>query len=259
MRSALFILIGSALLAVGLPAASGLSVADLQQQLTAGGKTTVIDIRNPLAYMQEHIPGAINIPAILCPRKNLPRLGSVAVYGDGLGNDAAETAAATALAQKPGINVEVLEGGFAAWKSSQGMTTRGPGFKREALNYITYAHLKTANADGLILVDLRKPAPAGAQAMTDLNVEFPGRRQAKSASEKAKSGSGAPPLLVLIDSGDGSAEAQARLLKAGGMHRYVILAGGEMILSRHGQGGLQRGAPGTGLSSQIPNPPGAVK
>jgi len=220
---------------------------------------TVIDIRSPLAYRQEHIPGAINVPASVCPYKKLPPLGPVAICGEGLGDDAAETTAAAALSQKPGLKVEILEGGFAAWKSSQGVTTRGSGFKRESLNYISYARLKSAKADSLVLVDLRKPASATAQAMTDLNAEFPGRRQAKSAPEAAKSGSGAPPLLVLIDNGDGSAEEQARRLTAGGNHRYVILTGGEMILSQHGQRGFQRGAPGAGLTSQNPSAPGAPK
>ncbi len=244
MRRTLFILIGfPALLAIGLLPASGLTVAGLQAQLAGGGKITVIDTRSPLAFGQEHIPGAINIPASLCPHKNLPPLGQVVVYGDGLGSGAVEAAAA-ALAEKPGLKVEVLEGGFAAWKGSQGLTTRGTGMKQETFNYISYAHLKAAKADSAVLLDLRKPSFSAPQGLTDLNAEFPGMRRARSAEEAWRGATGAPPLLVLIDSGDGTAETLARHLKAGGTHSYVILAGGELILSRHGQAGLQRHAPG---------------
>jgi rhodanese-related sulfurtransferase len=244
MRRTLFILIGfPALLAVGLLPASALTVAGLQEQLAGGGKITVIDTRSPLAFGQEHIPGAINIPASLCPHKNLPPLGQVVVYGDGLGSGAVEAAAA-ALAEKPGLKVEVLEGGFAAWKSSQSLTTRGTGMKQETFNYISYAHLKASKADGVVLLDVRKPAPSAPRALTDLSVEFPGMRQARSRAEAMRNAAGAPPLVVLIDSGDGTAEAEAHKLKAAGTHTYVILAGGELILSRHGQAGLQRNAPG---------------
>jgi rhodanese-related sulfurtransferase len=256
MRRILFILIGFPL-AVGLLPASGLTVAGLQEQLAGGGKITVIDIRSPLAYGQEHIPGAINIPASLCPHKNLPPLGQVVVCGDGLGENAVEAAAA-ALAKKPGLKVEVLEGGFAAWKSSQSMTTRGAGMKRETFNYITYTHLKAAKADAVVLLDLRKPALSSPQGLTDLKAEFPGLRQARSREELARSGSGAPSLVVLIDNGDGTAEKEARLLKAGGTHNYVILAGGELILSRKGQAGLQRKAPGSARVPQTPSAPGGA-
>ena len=259
MRRTLFILIGiAALLAVEQPPVSALTVAALRDQLAAGGKITVVDIRSPLAFAQEHIPGAINIPASLCPLKKLPPLGPVAVCGDGLGAEAVEAAAA-ALAKKPGLKVEVLEGGFAAWKSSQGLTTRGAGLKRETFNYISYARLKAAKADGVVLLDLRKPDASASQALTDLNAEFPGMRQARSRAEALGSASGAPPLVVLIDNGDGTAEAEARLLKAGGTYRCVILAGGELILSRKGQAGLKRNAPGAVLTPGKPSPSGAAK
>ncbi len=58
----------------------------------------------------------------------------------------------------------------------------------------------------------------------------------------SRTSAAAPPLIVLVDDGDGTAEAQARQLKAAGTHNFVILAGGEAILARHGQAGLQRTA-----------------
>jgi rhodanese-related sulfurtransferase len=247
---------------------SGMTVADLQKQLAGGEKVTVIDVRSPSLFARGHVPGAINIPASLCPQKKLPPLGKVVICGEGLGRDATDNAAA-ALAAKPGITVEILVGGFAAWENEHSPTTRTRGLEPEALNYITYAQLKAAKVDDLVLIDLRKnplqqresvtgsAAPAS-QPLTDLNQEFPGARLAKSAFDLAQSrqnqagGSASPPLFVLIDSGDGTAQAMARTLKANGMNRYAILAGGELILARHGQAGLQRGSSGSRLLNQNP-------
>lgn len=229
------------MLGLGFSQAAALGVAELQKQLAAGARVTVVDIRSPLAYAEEHIPGAINIPASLCPLKQLPPLGKVVVCGDGLGTENVEAAAA-ALAAKPGLQVEILDGGFAVWKNSRSVTTRGAGFKRESLNYISYAHLKAVKPGRAILYDLRKPARAASPALTDLNTEFPGLKQARSRTEVAQKAAAAPSLVVLIDNGDGVAEEEARRLKISGMHNYVILAGGEMILARHGKAGLQRNA-----------------
>jgi rhodanese-related sulfurtransferase len=235
-------------------AAAGMTVADLQKQLAGGAKITVIDVRSPELYSQAHIPGAINIPASLCPLKKLPPLGKVVVYGDGLGREAVSMVddAAAALGRKPGITADVLQGGFATWESAQGLTTRAAGMKSETFNYITYAEVKAANAGEVVLVDLRKPpgtahpllaagTNAPSQPLTDLSQEFPGLHLANSVREaSALAGSGVPALMILIDSADGTAQQAARSLKAGGARRYAILAGGELILARHGQPGLQR-------------------
>ncbi|MGA2658093.1 MAG: rhodanese-like domain-containing protein [Verrucomicrobiota bacterium] len=237
------------------PDARATTAAHLREELAAGAKVVLIDVRIPTAFAQGHLPGAINIPASLCSQKRLPPLGRVVVYDDGLGRQNSESlqAAAAALAQKPGITVDILEGGFAAWESAHGLTTRGRGIHHETLNYITYAQLKANKASDVVLVDLRKktPAPpsssspqalaAAPEPLTDLGREFPGMTLAKSAADQAlNSGGDARPLIVLIDSADGSAEAAARLLKAGGSRRYAILAGGELSLARKGQAGLQR-------------------
>jgi len=238
-------------------AADGMTVAELQQKLDKGAKLTVIDIRSPTLFARGHIPGAINVPASLCEQKKLPPLGTVIVCDEGLGRDASGTAV-QALAAKPGITVQVLEGGFAAWESAQGITSGGRGVQPEAANYITYAQLKAAKPEELVLVDLRKQPPrtqslatngaAAAPPLTDLNKEFPGMRVTQSAigTTPAPAGKspGPPPLLVLIDNGDGTAQVMARTLKANGTKRFVILAGGELILARHGQSGLQRSGGG---------------
>ena len=247
----------------GSIAAQAITVAGLQAQLAKGEKPTVIDIRSPERFAQGHIPGAINVPASLWPHKRLPPLGRVVVCGEGLGRN--DAAAAAALGAKPGITAEILEGGFAAWESAHAPDTRKQGLSAEALNYVSYAELKAASANDVVLVDLRRPAaPVHAvssapsattnQPLTDLAQEFPGARRVQLgrvgtiANANPGGGSGTPPLLVLIDSGDGSAQAIARRLKASGVRRYAILAGGELTLARHGQPGLQR----TGSHTTLP-------
>ena len=249
MQRTFFLLTGPAvILALGLLTAQGLTVSALKKQLAQGARITVVDIRSPLAYAQEHIPGAINIPASLCPLKKLPPLGQVVIYGAGLEIDDI-TGAAAALAAKPGLKVEILEGGFAGWKNTEALTTRGVGLKRESFNYIAYARLKATKHDGIVLYDMRKRVSTASPALTDLKEEFPGMRMAKSRFEALQNPSSGSSVIVLIDSGDGTAEQEARLLKIGGRHDYVILAGGELILSRHGQAGLQRNSASTAVSS----------
>jgi rhodanese-related sulfurtransferase len=246
----------------GSLSAGTISVAALQSELAAGGKLTVIDLRQSTFYAADHIPGAINIPATLCPLKNLPPLGKVVVYGDGLGPRglADFQKAVTALSQKPGITVDVLSGGYAAWQSAHELTTAGRGVKPEKFNYITYGELQAADPAGVMLVDLRKPTKEvlkNAPALTDLSREFPGRRSTHSASAQAGGGSGSTSLMVLIDSGDGSSEATARLLKAQGIRNYVILIGGELTIQRKGKPGLERGGGGvSGTGNQHRNTPG---
>lgn len=271
MRRKTFILTAGAMgifLLCGSISADGVTVADLQKRLSQGEKLTVIDVRSTPQFQQDHIPGAINVPAQLCPQKHLPPLGKVVVYDAGLGLTQPDSAAA-ALAAKPGITVEILEGGFAAWEASQAVTTRGAGMKSEKYNYISYADLKGAKPDEILLVDLREtPAAASKtspstvqtnQPLTDLSLEFPNLRQKKATSglrslAQTTKQDGAPPLLVLIDNGDGKAQKMAQELKAQGVKRYTILAGGELILARHGQAGLERNSPGHPQLRQITNP-----
>jgi rhodanese-related sulfurtransferase len=215
-----------------------ITVADLNGRLAHKDKITIVDVRMTSLFAQGHIVGAVNIPAALCPAKHLPPLGEVVVYSDGLIGDA--SSAAAALNAKPGIKADVLEGGFAAWQTANGLTTRPHGLTKERPNYITYAQLKAAKGSDIVLVDLRKQSHAKAdKPLTDLSTEFPGLRQAQSPFS-VKGSVGAAPLLVLIDQGDGTSEKMARILKNGGVKRYTILAGGDLILSRHGKKGLDR-------------------
>ena len=251
-------------------AGAGITVTELQVQLTNRPvKVTVIDVRTPALFTRSHIPGAINIPASLCAQKNLPPLGRVVVCGEGLGRDKTDAAAA-ALAAKPGISVDVLEGGFAAWESQPTLTTGPGGMQPEAPRYISYAELKAAKPADTLLVDLRRRPAAAPQALgagateagrgplTDLAQEFPGLRSTLApfdASRRLAAGPSATlPLLVLIDDGDGAAETIARALRGNGVKRCVILMGGEIILARHGQRGLQRSGSAAHLPNQTPPP-----
>lgn len=231
--------------------AFAISPAQVQKLLDSGEKITFIDVRLNVLFQRGHVPAAINIPAQLIPEKQLPPLGHVVVYDGGRGEDAAALAVG-ALNAKSGITAEVLDGGYAAWEMAQAATTKPRGVAPEEMPLITYDQLKNTKSSDVVLVDLRQSkavahiagGEAAAPTLTDLTTEFPSARVVHSpfeASPVHASVAGAtPPLLVLIDNGDGSAKNTARALKANGITRFVILAGGEKILSVHGQAGLQR-------------------
>ena len=241
-----------------------ITVGDLQKELAGTPRLTLIDLRSPLLFAQGHIVGAINVPASLCAHRSLPPLGKVIAYDGGLGKETTE-AAVRALAAKPGLTVDVLEGGFAAWETARAQSTRMKGVQREKPNYISYAELKSLAASDVVLVDLRSttqaPAPAMKtaiavdQPLTDLAQEFPGRKVSRSPFElpapeaKSSAPESTPPLLVLIDHGDGVSEGMARTLEANGTKRYVILTGGELVLARQGQPGKQRSSPASHVTA----------
>ena len=231
--------------------APAITPIEVQRSLDKGASITFVDVRSLTAYKEGHIPNAISIPASLVSRKELPPLGTVVVYDDGLGTDTA-SAAVTALNQKAGISAQVLDGGLAAWESSHSVTTHSRGLSPEALPLITYDKLKRTQSNNVVLVDLRGGATAktsvkalAATTTSDLAAEFPGARVTKSpfqipAAKVLAVGPTTPPLLVLIDDGDGSAQQMARTLKANGVKRFVILAGGDEMIQRQGQSGSDR-------------------
>lgn len=222
-----------------------ISPSELQKQMADGAKLTIIDIRSTDEFATSHLPGAINVPAAVIAARKLPPLGRVVVYDGGLGNDKLAPAL-SALRAKPGITAEALEGGLAGWMSLNGDTTAGRGLEQHTPQMITYQQLKTNHVDDIVLVDLRNASSAKGAKNTprvDLQSEFPQARVTRSpfqARSKSGAAGAAPPLLVLIDKGDGAAETMARALKANGITRYAILAGGEQIIERKGQAGLQR-------------------
>ena len=246
---------GAALLACA--SALAITPEELQREVADGKAPTIIDVRTVEVFKAGHVPNSINIPATLVPQKSLPRLGRVVVYGDGFGDS--EQKALAALNAKPGVQAELLEGGYSAWEAAQGTTTGNRGLNPEKLQYVTYQQLQDTTSN-VVLVDLRKEAKPklGAASvktgdngnasvtLSDLTQAFPGKPITKSAHKPegqlgAKSvGAANQPILVLIDNADGTAQETARQLRAQGNSRVVILAGGETTVARQGQRGLQR-------------------
>lgn len=242
------------LLVAGVCAASGaahaLTAAELRGLLERREAVTVIDVRGARDYAQGHLPGALHLPAELAAQKRLPPLGRVVVVGDGVRGDEARRALA-ALNAKPGIRAELLEGGFPAWEGEGGASTRSPGLAAEQPRFLSYQELQAVAADtpDLVLVDLRR----GTGPLTALESRFPGVPSHRPEPVTADAGGedmaisslveGSRPakkLLVLVDdgAGDGTAEAVARRLKAAGVGRVAILAGGEDSLRRAGRTGV---------------------
>ncbi len=176
-----------------------LDAESAQELKTKRASVTFIDVRDSTSFREAHIPGAINVPAAVCPTKGLPPLGRVVVYGDGL--DIAEAMQAAAdLDAKTGIEAELLEGGFSRWEALGFATTREPGLKKEEAPMITYEKLHqiaAANPD-LVLVDLRRPQRGS--ELTDLRQEFPQIPAVKSALADADATRSAhSKIYVLID------------------------------------------------------------
>jgi rhodanese-related sulfurtransferase len=253
----------------------GLAVTaeDLSRMLEEEGNITLVDTRYKNDYANNHIQGAINIPARACRLKNLPPLGRIIVYGDGV-DTASAAQAAFFLNQKPGITAEILEGGLGRWETLQYPMSVKRGMTREELPAITYDSLTSVykkNTD-LIFVDLRrfpegttdvrqtsqyketKTSVTQSGNFTDISEQFPGATivsslpvsgsktasGARSIQSRIPSSDSGSHCYVLIDNCDGTAEKTARRMKARGIHRFVILTGGEKILSRKGKSGIQR-------------------
>jgi rhodanese-related sulfurtransferase len=239
---------------------------ELQQAIAQGEEVTVIDIRGTAEFQKGHIPGALNVPAALVPEKTLPRLGRVVVCDEGLGREGLAQAVA-ALNLKPGIIAEALTGGLASWEAARGLTTRLPGAQPEEFRFISYEQLQRSDFTDLVLVDLRPPRPQARQGLTDssaptvppltdLSQAFPAALVTRSPFKLPQSRqsdaqrAGQPPLLVLIDDDNQAAAEMARTLKANGLRRVVILAGGEAILARGGRPGLGRSS----ATVEVPSP-----
>lgn len=256
-------IIGLLLIGLTLSASNGITPAELKKRIDAGEKITIVDVRHTEIYQQGHIPGAINIPSAICDQKRAPGNGLIVVYDGGLGEDLARSAVQK-LKTNQGARIEVLEGGFAGWETFVGLTTKQAGAKREETPYITYETLKKIQSADTVIVDLREPSKKQSNALagnqtqpqeqfTDLQSEFPKAKVVRSpfaggVSKKSLSAVQYSPLYVLVDKGDGKAQEMARMLKANGINRYVILAGGEKILERQGKAGLQR----SGSSFTVP-------
>jgi len=227
-----------------ITSAHAVSVDELNDMLNAGGKpVTIIDIRVNSSYQKGHILNAINIPASIIERKQLPPLGDIYVYGDGIDEEQLDNAVA-ALNDKPGINAQAVEGGYTAWVSRHSAVTREQEMDVRQVRNLTYNKLKrmTSRSNKPVLVDLR----AG-ENLEQLQEHFPGTRviDARTGSHRdsdnvidrrllASIPRGNRERLILIDDGDGIAEKVSDKLHAAGVRRVAILAGGEETLRTRG-------------------------
>lgn len=221
-----------------------MTAQELQQALANGEAITVIDVRSQARFAAGHIPGAINLPAELIARKQLPPLGRVVVYGDGIETHVAQQAV-TLLQAKPGLSVDLLQGGMAAWQEVNLPNTQDVGMSAERTREVSFGELqKIAASDAaVVLIDMRTQDPA----LSDLHQHFPQARIIKAHPRNAgvaravlsdKAGR-ATNLYVLIGDGDELAENTAARLQAAGVRRLAVLAGGERILRRDGYTGIR--------------------
>ncbi|MGC9035623.1 MAG: rhodanese-like domain-containing protein, partial [Verrucomicrobiia bacterium] len=184
-------LIGLFLIGIALAEVNGITPAELKKKMDAGENVTVVDVRPTEIYQKGHIPGAINIPLEICDQKRLPGAQFIVVYDEGLqGNRAAS--AVEGLRKKNRAQTEILEGGFAAWETFIGTSTKPSGASREEIPYITYDALKKLQSADTVIVDLREqptaqnrsvagnPVQQQQTSLTDLQSEFPKAKIVKS-------------------------------------------------------------------------------
>jgi rhodanese-related sulfurtransferase len=227
-------------------------------------RVVVIDIRNRAHFNSEHVPGSLHIPLLGIEGRTLPGFGQVVVIWDGI--DRAEAVQAVgALNAKPGIDAELLEGGYPAWSASGGHPGGAPGLGIATTPTLSYDQLlKVANDPDLVVVDLRE---SDAQDLTDLNALLPNtrivaplayeRHEMKQSLHTAEGldhqgvrkrdtphwlrgqSFNAAGFYVLIDAGDGRmSERVARRLSARGVKRVFVLLGGERVLQTAGEPGV---------------------
>ena len=243
MARALRIAVGIVTLALmGAGAAApghAITSEELRDRLARGDRVPLIDIRSRVHFQRGHIPGAMNIPAAQIATKALPAFREVVIYGDGF-NSAEVTQALAHLRSRPGVNADALVGGYAAWSGAGRATSVSQGIYKDSTKYVTLRDLRriAETETDLVLVDLRGP-----NAVANLAAEFPraqllavpvaGEEAAKTAPLPINSlRRGAQPderkLLVLVGDGKRSgAEIVASRLRAAGVRRVAILAGGD--------------------------------
>jgi len=240
----------------------GISCEELRDVIERQEQLLLVDCRDNASFQGGHIPGAINIPARLCGLRSLPPVGRIVVYGDGI-DELSVREAVEALNATQGIQAEMLQGGILRWEALGYQSTRVKGFREEQLPYVGYEELAgmASNNPDVVLLDARTPpdqqepgqstrgfgADVPGTGPTDLTTTFPGVRVVRLwqrgntrgitsgsrwSAELKIDNNEHTELYVLIDSGDGTAEKLARKLKAAGIRRFVILAGGEESLVR---------------------------
>lgn len=102
---------------VGVPE-GGVSVETLRTRLGQPG-TVVLDVREPAAFVQGHLPGSLNVPRRQVRTKGFLRAQSVVLIDDGL-HDYEPRSLRTELQAEGFARVEYLEGGLNAWRRAGG-------------------------------------------------------------------------------------------------------------------------------------------
>ncbi|MBK1818009.1 rhodanese-like domain-containing protein [Luteolibacter yonseiensis] len=270
----------AALLLAGLSTMSrAITATELSRKLQAGEVVQLIDLRSQNRYELGTIPGAMNIPAAVIETKKLPPLSAVVLFDDGMaGVDVGAIAAS--LNQRPGWKVEVLEGGFAAWKALSGAPQTSPaGLRSEDVQHITYEDLAGLK-EKVVLLDLRPAAPpastvkslakpgqqpaaapqkepvsdfcgkAGNRTYQRGLAEFrknykaagtnPGKSVKSDRSAKSAPPQAVPPLVVLVDTVESDNRETVRRLHAEGYSRILVLAGGDESIQLEGRRGKGR-------------------
>ncbi len=239
-----------ACLVLATACARAITPMELEARLKSGAPLTVIDLRPTVLYERSHIPGAISIPSDTIADRQLPPVGNVVAYCDGLGATYAADCVA-ALNKKPGITAEALDGGFAAWRTCTNNTAGAGSVQPQAeMPAITYEQLEKTGGTAVTLVDVRRPAAGGAFNLQPFcQTCVPRAQMTTQPMEQLKRWRGgatkfqsAPSLLVVIGSDDTTAADQARRIRAAGYERVVVLTGGEEIIKRKGVAGLARGS-----------------
>lgn len=259
---------GLLLLAAGQTPCFAVTTDELKALMDQEAAITIIDARTRAEFFRGHILNAINIPGDILKNKTLPPVGKVVVYGDGL-QEAALRSAVEALNLQQGIAADLLQGGYPAWAGQTQYTMPQFGLKKDVFTSITYQELKKADhaADQHItIIDLRNAAHTSKtdrtptdndQSETPIaNLEdiFPAltiiqpdvRFSAGTGANKPDSISGlssiqkqkTDQLYVLIDLGDGTSQKVARRLSAKGIYQTAILIGGEKMIQRKGEPGI---------------------
>lgn len=258
----------------------GMSPSDLSARLAAGERLLLVDLRSQGLYAEGHIPGAINVPLPFLGHKQFPAAHTVVLYGDGLGMIDEAKGVEALRASQPGLQVEVLEGGYVVWNAETRLTTAAPGVRTERLPFITYQQVLDAPKRDMVILDLRPvttPASAAAGARTparaaaanepDLVGAFarklgvPVVTSAGTAARTAASTAVTPgtpsraaaapatadasKLLVLVADSEAAASETARELRARGQYRFTVLAGGTESIRHEGRIGTGRMEGGT--------------
>lgn len=222
-----------------------------------GKPVVAIDVRSQAEFTSGHIPGSLNIPLSGIEQRPLPQFGRVVIVWDGINLDAAQRALA-AFNAKPGIQAELLDGGYPAWAASR--NTGATGVQPGGPLGMTYAELlNLADSNDLVLIDLR--SGSAADALTDLRMLLPKSRiiepsQVERTAMQAQAGNMSPQgtpvksvprwlkkqglgnnaMYVLVDDGDGrQTDLVSQRLRVRGLSRVFVLTGGEMALRSRGQ------------------------